>query len=484
MSPRTPEPPGPALAALGALLDRSVLLIAEAARDARTFDRETVRAVADMWDNTTLPLFRAATGGSGGTRERRALAALEWMQRLRPGRWDWMVEQGAADGHRIDTLIRPVPDRSDTPFRDYRGVVRPAYSRWTPGTLSELAADYALEEGTVRQVHLERTGTRLCGFLAVDLVRSYRPGDDASPEPPALHVYLEDVTEADVDTAAAPGVRLESTPGGMAIGLGTHGVLRARSASLGLRDGTWHLSGAGRRADALVPPPPPREVAGAPEEGELDGSTRGAADFVRWALLLIRSVRHPLEVARVPLQAYCRALEGAGGDILAAGALPGREREAAFRSLVATWLRRGGAEPASDWKPLLQSVPNARELARGVRGEPAEEGALPPVPARRLTDGPGRAELRMVSYTAGRTAAGRRRAASAVAHLAVPGADENAPWRMEVLQAADPVRLRVRAEAFAGAGRAGIDRDGDEGETLVAEGGTLALGARAWSPVT
>ncbi len=62
--------------ALGALLDRSLVQIAEAA-DARVFDRETVRTVADVWDNNTFPLFRVAVAGTRRGRERRARASLE-----------------------------------------------------------------------------------------------------------------------------------------------------------------------------------------------------------------------------------------------------------------------------------------------------------------------------------------------------------------------------------------------------------------------
>ncbi|MEV2277406.1 hypothetical protein AB0I72_17660 [Nocardiopsis sp. NPDC049922] len=483
MSSRSPEPPGPALAALGTLLDRSLSQIADAARDARTFDRETIRAVSDVWDNTTYPLFWAATGPSTWSRERRARAALEWMARLRPTRRQWMVEQAAVAGHRIDTLIRSAPELRNTPYRDYRGVVRPVYFRWTPEALADLAADYVLDEATVRHLDLERTGTRLSGFLILDLVRSYDPGENASA-PCALHVHLDGVTEADIDTGAPPGARLESTPGGVVIGLGAHGVLRAREASIRLDDGCWHLSDAGRRADAQVPPrqdkarrPDP------PKVGELEGSVQGAAFFVLWSMLRIRSVRFPREVAHVPVQAYCRALQGAGGDILAAGALPRQQREAAFRTLVTVWLRRGGPDLVPDWGVLLKGVPDARELARGAREDLIKEGAAPPAPApdRRVTDGLERAGLRMVSYTAAHTERGSRREASTMAHLAVPAEDAGAPWRMRVLRADDPFRLRVRAAAFDGFGGVRIDKDEDGRETLMVGDGDLALDARAWS---
>ncbi|GAB7184587.1 hypothetical protein ATKI12_4418 [Kitasatospora sp. Ki12] len=81
-----------ALALLGALLDRSLMQIADAAADARCFDRETIRAAADVWDNNTFPLFRVATAGTRGGRERRATAALEWMADLGEERRAWMTE--------------------------------------------------------------------------------------------------------------------------------------------------------------------------------------------------------------------------------------------------------------------------------------------------------------------------------------------------------------------------------------------------------
>jgi hypothetical protein len=486
MDPRPPEPPRsdePALAALGALVDRSVIQIAEAARDARTFDRDTVRAVSDLWDNAVVPLFRAATGRTGRERERRARAALEWTARLRPTRWDWMVEQAALCGHRLDALVQPPPVYFDRPYRDYRGEVRPAYSRWTPQAVADLADDYALGAATLRHVRIEREGARLCGFLTLELARSYDPGDGAPGRPPTLDVHLEDLTGVDVDTDSAPGARLDSDARGVVVGLGTGGALRARAASLRLDDGSWHLSVAGRRADARTPPRDDGfRPARPPQRGKVEGSAWGAATFLLWAMLMIRRVRYPGEVARVPVGAYCRALEGAGRDVLAAGALSPRRREAAFRSLTAEWLRRGGTDLAADWKLLLRGVPDAGELARGVRDELLARGGTPsaPVAPEEVTDFPERAPLRMVSYTAEHTDGRVRREAGAMVHLAVPGQDEDGPWRMRVLTATDPVRLRVRTPAFDGTGRVRVDRDGGGRGTFTVDGDALCLDARSW----
>ena len=479
-----PESAEPSLIALAALLDRSLAQITDAASDARTFDRETIRAASDVWDNNTFPLLRAATGRTPRARERRARAALAWMARLGLSRWDWMVEQGALAGHRIDALVQPPPALFNKPYRDYRGVVRPVYYRWTPQTLTDLADDYVLGASTVRHLQLERSGARLCGFLILDLVRSYDHDASTPVFPPALVVHLDEVSEADVDTGAALGVRLSSDTRGVTIGLGSGGVLRARDASLRLEDSSWHLSGAGRRADVQIPPRQAGSRVGhPPQEGTVEGFARGAATFLLWAMRRIRSVRYPGEVTRIPVEAYCRALHGAGHDILEAGALPRRRREAAFRSLVVTWLRRGGTDLASDWRMLLTGVPDAEELTRWIRDDLAVGEAVPATrePARGVTALPEQAELRMASYTAGHTGTRSRRDACAMAHLAVPAQEEGAPWRLRVLTATDPVRLRARASAFDRAGQVRIGQGRDELETFVVGDDALTLGARAWS---
>ncbi|MDT0328508.1 hypothetical protein [Nocardiopsis lambiniae] len=479
-----PEPAEASLAALGALLDRSLVQIADAARDARTFDRETIRALSDAWDNTTFPLFRAATGRTPRARERRARTALEWMARLRPTRWDWMVEQGAIAGHRIDALVQPPPALFDKPYRDYWGTVRPAYHHWMPQTLTDLAEDYLLGASTIRHLQLERAGTRLCAFLILDLVRSYDHDANTPGSPPTLEIHLDEVSEMDVDTDTALGVRLGSDARGATIALGSGGLLRAGDASLRLDDPSWHLSGAGHRADVQTPPRQAgSRVEHPPQEGKVEGCARGAATFLLWAMMRIRSVRYPGEVTRIPVEAYCRALHGAGHDVLAAGALPPRRREAAFRSLVATWLRRGGVDLAPDWKMLLKDMPDAGELARAIREDLAAEGSLPPIlgPAREVTGIADRAELRMVSYTAAHTDMRVRREACAMVHLAVPAQEEGAPWHLRVVNATDPVRFRARASAFGRAGQVRIGQGTDELETFMVGDDALILDASAWS---
>ncbi|MFE3456415.1 hypothetical protein ACFXKD_02645 [Nocardiopsis aegyptia] len=206
---------------------------------------------------------------------------------------------------------------------------------------------------------------------------------------------------------------------------------------------------------------------------------RGAATFVRWAMLMIRTVRYPKEVAHVRLEAVCRALEGAGPAILAAGSRPPREREAAFRALVTEWLRRGGTEMMPHGGALLTGVPDARESARETREELlAHASPTDRVPGGKAVGLPERAELRMVFFTEeSRRGSTTRRAASALVHLAVPG-EEGAPWRMRVLDAADPVGLRARTGAFEGAVRVRVD-PGDR-EIFVAGEAALIVDTRCW----
>jgi hypothetical protein len=128
-----------ALAGLGALLDRSIVQIANAAADARSFDRETIGAVTDVWDNNTFPLFRAATAGTAGERERRALAALRWMAHGGAQRRAWMVEQAAEAGHAIEELLPPL--KTAAVGRDYRGMVRTPAMPMTFNVAADMAVD-------------------------------------------------------------------------------------------------------------------------------------------------------------------------------------------------------------------------------------------------------------------------------------------------------------------------------------------------------
>ncbi|MFD7154808.1 hypothetical protein ACFV9C_09430 [Kribbella sp. NPDC059898] len=76
----------------------------------------------------------------------------------------------------------------------------------------------------------------------------------------------------------------------------------------------------------------------------LRGAALEAADLLRAALLLTRSVWALSETHLVPVRSFARVFSGAGSDVLAAGSAV--RREAAFRGLVARWRAAGGDELA------------------------------------------------------------------------------------------------------------------------------------------
>ncbi|MDH6129627.1 hypothetical protein [Kitasatospora sp. GP82] len=264
---------GSAVAVLGALLDRSLLQIADASSDARRFDRETISVVADVWDNNTFPLFRAATASTRRGRERRALAALEWMAGLGEERRAWMLEQASAAGHPLDELLAPA--KPYLPGRDYLGRVMAPAMAVTPQIAENLAADYDLPSAQVRCLQVERAGSRLVGYLELAVARSYPVDDGTSPEPATLGIRLRNITEVRFDSHDARGAALRTEADGVSIGIGARGTLRAATADLRPDDHCWHLSAAGHRADARPRPawmafsagagsPPPGAARGPP----------------------------------------------------------------------------------------------------------------------------------------------------------------------------------------------------------------------------
>ncbi|WP_147943253.1 hypothetical protein [Microbispora sp. CSR-4] len=197
---------GTALRALGALLDRSLLQIAEASADARTYDRRTVNEVADVWDNNTFPLFHAATARTSIGRERRARAALSWMADFGPERRSWMVEQAAAAGHPLERSLPP-PIARPRRTRDFRGHVTPSARPLTAEAALELATGYDVAAGEVRSLLIERAGERLTGSLVLIVPRRYDAGPQAG-DLPELHLWLEDVTGVHFDSDDRRGATL------------------------------------------------------------------------------------------------------------------------------------------------------------------------------------------------------------------------------------------------------------------------------------
>jgi hypothetical protein len=474
-----------ASAVLGVLLDRSLVQIAAAAADARVFDREVIRAVSDVWDNNTFPLFHVAIARTPWGREGRARAALEWMAALGAQRRAWMVEQAAAAGFRLELLLSP-PAHAAGYARDYRGLVMPRPVPLTGETAQDLGTDYDLADAEVRTLQVERAGDRLVGFMAVAAGRRF-PADTGRDDPAELNLWLDEVVEACFDSRDTSPVTLSGGPGGIVIGIGADGFVRANAATAYCEDPDWHLSAAGRAADRTTPPRGaelPRPAPGRRPE-RLDGAALVAATVLRAAMWEIRSVRYPSRVGKVPVPAFCQAFSGAGAGALAAGShlRPGR-RENAFRRLVETWIN--DADPASKrWLvSRLQTIgdePQTGENTQAWLATLASRTASLPRPGRQPGHGlPAQAELRLASYTAGHTRYGVEREASTVLNLAVPSRLEDATeglWQLRALEINNTSRFRLSAGAFSGPGGPEAVVAQDTVRSFTLHGGALTVSA-------
>ncbi|MFF7212847.1 hypothetical protein ACFZAU_20275 [Streptomyces sp. NPDC008238] len=415
---------------LSALLDRSLEQIAEAAADARRFDRETVITAADVWDNNLRPLFLAVSTCRARERERRALAALRWMAVLGMNRRTWMTEQAALAGHELDAVLPPTEPY--VPGRDSRGHVMAPMGRITRQDLDEVLPDYDLPGATVRGLRVERAGAGLSAHLTLVVPRAYAVGQDPPPEPALLHVWLDDVAAGAFEPSDTRGATFSPGPDGTELALGTDGHLRAASGEFRLDDRSWHLSTAGRRADAVVPPRTERSGRrpAPPVRGRLGTDADAAAAMLHRAMLEIRSVRYATRADHVPVLELCRAYSGAGRAVLAAGSRHGsRRREAAFRDLIRTWTDRGG--------PGLVGAPRPPDDSTLVPGAPSE------------------AVLVMASWTAAHTRYGAERQAEALLQLALPPRPDTARpavWRLRTVVCPGPEAFRLRTAAFRGPG--------------------------------
>ncbi|MFG1807492.1 hypothetical protein [Streptomyces sp. NPDC049040] len=226
---------GSAAAAFAAILDRSLTQIAEAAADARHFDRETVVRISDVWDNNTYPFFRVAAALPRLGHERRARAAVRWMTDLDTQRREWAVEQAAAAGHRLDWLGAPGREREEV--REPNGHVHAPVTAATQESAAGIARDYDLASAAVLRLVVERVGADLLvGSLRLALARTYPVGDGASLEPALLDVWLRDVSDIRFDSEDARGVTLRVGAEGVRVGVGSSGGLRATTGHFGLDD--------------------------------------------------------------------------------------------------------------------------------------------------------------------------------------------------------------------------------------------------------
>ncbi|MES4906082.1 MULTISPECIES: hypothetical protein [unclassified Streptomyces] len=297
-----------------------------------------------MWDNNLFPLFWAACTANADERERRALTVLEWMAGSSERRRGWMTEQATIAGYELEPLLPPA--KPYAPGRDYRGHVITPLCRLTRQTVDDLGPDYDLATATVRHLRVERAGTLLTASLQLVAPRRYALDESTPAQPALLNVALDGVTDAVFDLSDTQGATLEPGVGQVEITLGTGGRLRATSGEYRLDDRSWHLSAAGRRADAVTPPRTAQpDRLRPPPAGDLGADARAAAILLRHAMWEIRSVCYAARADHVPVLGLCHAFSGAGEAILTAGSRhDARRREAAFRDLIRTWADR--SDPA------------------------------------------------------------------------------------------------------------------------------------------
>ncbi|MFK3732366.1 hypothetical protein ACI2LJ_19100 [Streptomyces sp. NPDC088090] len=425
--------------------------MAEAAADVRLFDREAIHTASDVWDNNLFPLFWAASTSSAHKRERRATAVLEWMAGFGERRRGWMTEQAAIAGCDVEAHLPPA--EPDTPGRDYLGHVMAPQPRLTRQSVEELLPDYVLASASVRHLQVERAGDRLTAFLQLVADRTFAVD---GPAPPALlNMWLDDVTDVAFDLSDARGVTLDAGAREVGISLGPGGRLRAAGGEYHLDDRSWHLSAAGRRADAVTPPRDSGAIRRRrPPGGELGPGARAAATLLRHAMWELRSVRYAVRADRVPVLKLCGAFSGAGGAILAAGSQRGgRRREAAFRDVIRTWADRGGPDLSRWFSTVLGEEAGCSDIV--APPSTPERTPLPLADGSPASDVPSQAALVMAAWTAAHTDHQKERPATAQLQLALPPRtheDSSGPWRLRTVSCAEPDSFRLSTDAFRGAG--------------------------------
>jgi hypothetical protein len=423
-----------AIAAWGALLDRSVEQIAAASQDARTFDRELIIKVSDVWDNNTYPFVRAALA-RGARREQLAAEGMRWMADLGSERRAWVLEQLRVSGY--DLELPPPSYLEGVHGRDYAGRIMPTQDPLTAEVAARIRNDYVLTTAAVSTLVVERSGTRLRGRLLLVLERRYVL--DAADIPPAeLDLRFDGITDVRFDLDDSDGVTIDPAA---ALTIGQNGLIRAARATAWIHDSHWHLSDAGRAADARTsakiwrPVPPPSAGRA------LGGAARVAGAVLHWAMLEIRMVRYPHHADRAPVHRIAQVLAGAGSAIVAAGARRWG-REAAFRRLVQQWITLGGDELAEVFRHVLLDLaqdeheqPSVRRLARELAPDAADEIAP------RTAEAPG--EVVLVCYSARQDPHPR----AVVIQSAVP---EGTRWVLCGSEIEDPhhVAIAVRADSI------------------------------------
>ncbi|MBO4269832.1 hypothetical protein [Microbispora triticiradicis] len=450
------SPNGTALGALGSLLDASLLRIAEASADARTYDRRAIYEIADVWDNNTFPLFHAATARTSIGRERRARAALAWMADLGLNRRSWMVEQAEGAGRPLEQILPP-PVAEPAHTRNHRGLVTPQYVPLTAEAALGLSTDYDLAAARVRTLLLERAGTRLTGFLVLAAPRRY-DGGPLAVKLPELHLRLEDVTDVGFDSDDRMAATLRCGTAGIALQIGTSGRLHAAGGSVYPDDPFWHLSTAGRAADKRTPACE-EQVRRTPERRrpQLEGSVLVAARILHSVMLEIRMVRYAYLADQVPVRLLAGAVTGAGTNVIAAGARRGRRRETAFRDLVESWSKNADSTLTPWFTDRLRHLTGTEQFPDStnawIEGITTPGPTLPHLGTAPAVDRPPSGELRFATYTAAHLSHGTPRRSSAVVVVAHPSTEQsppNQPWRLRAFRFDDVSRFRLQADAFDG----------------------------------
>ncbi|GLW53885.1 hypothetical protein [Kitasatospora phosalacinea] len=428
LRPRHPR----TLLAFAALLDASIDRIAELAADAREFDRDEVYRLADVWDNNTYALFRAATARFRWMRELQARWALRWLADLGNQRRAWVVERTAAAGVPVERLLLP-PGPEPVPDRWHRfgsDVLSADLTPRTPERVDELAADYDLASAVLRSLRVQRRGSeRLDCWFDAEVPCRYAGGEDGYAN---LWISLEDPVELDVDTTAdATGLTLRTDPDGVTLRIGSAVALRCRSLELTVDDFNLRASPCGSRLAAAHPEAPERRRA---PERELP-VFRSAFHAHRAGQVLHRAMLTARWAdARAPLTAITTALSGAGQQILAAGAIRRRSaRNAAFRALVADWCRRGGPDFVA---PVAARVDLPAEFLPAADPPPPAVHALP-------------SRLHRVRCRLSNRHDPESRHTYVECEFAQPPADApEAPWVLRAHDLHSPVSLRFGLDAF------------------------------------
>ncbi|WP_031014022.1 hypothetical protein [Streptomyces sp. NRRL F-5727] len=116
--------------------------------------------------------------------------------------------------------------------------------------MEEPGADDDLATATVRHLTVERGGSRLTALLQLVVDRGFAVEE---PAPPALlNVWLDRVGDVDFVPSGTGGVTLDAGSREIRVFLDGGGLLRAAGGECHLDDRSWHLSAAGRRADAVT----------------------------------------------------------------------------------------------------------------------------------------------------------------------------------------------------------------------------------------